>query len=147
MKEREDGLLEIHARLKAKRVDMGVKTFVRTPTKAATQDQLPCIFMLEETDVIISHSKRNGSGYPCQRALEVVLELAVGKETDIKELYREVRKVVFTERDSDPPVFNPKVTMKSFINENRTEGPTGYGLPDVVGMRLVLDLVYTDDGL
>ena len=146
MKEREDALLEIYARLKAKHVVMGVKTFKRTPTEGIKQENLPCIFMLEETDTVIEHSKRHASGYPCKRVLEVVLELAVGKETDIKSLYRSVRQTAFSEKDSEPPVFNPKVTSKSFINENRTEGPTGYGLPDVVGMRLVLDLVYMDYG-
>ena len=102
--------------------------------------------MSEETDSVLEHSKRNKTGYPAKRVLEVVLEIVVSDTTNIKQLYLDMRRVVFTERGSDPLVFNPVLAQNTFINENRTEGPTGYGLPDVLGMRLVLDLVYTDNG-
>ncbi len=145
MTNREDGLLEIYERLKANRSALGIKSFKRTPTSPATEENLPCIFMVEETDSVIEHSKRNKTGYPAKRVLEVALEIIVTRDTDIKQLYNDIRRVVFTERDSNPPVFTPILAQNVFINENRTEGPTGYGLPDVIGMRLVLDLVYTDE--
>lgn len=147
MKNREDALVEIYNRIKSKRVSLGIKTFKRTPTEPIVQENLPCIFMLEELDTVITHSKRNATGYPARRVLEVVLELVTDKDTNIKTLYRDLRSTIFTVQDSDPPVYTPKLANESFINENRTEGPTGYGLPDVLGMRLVLDLVYTDNGL
>jgi hypothetical protein len=99
--------------------------------------------MSEGRDNIIEHSKRNKTGYPARRVLEVDLTLIVAKGTDIKTLYNQVRKVVFTERVNG--TINPILAENIFINENRTEGPTGYGLPDVVGMVLTLDLVYTDN--
>lgn len=143
---RENGLQEIYERLKANRVALGVKSFKRTPTSPAVQEDLPCIFMFEETDNVVEHSKRNKTGYPAKRVLEVVLEVIATKEADVKQLHIDIRRVIFTELGSNPPVFSPIVAENTFINENRTEGPSGYGLPDVVGMRLVLDLVYTDNG-
>lgn len=143
---RDDALEEIYQRIKDNKDVLGLTTFKRTPTEPIDQDQLPCIFMMEGVDNIIEYSKRSKTGYPARRVLEVVLELAALSETDIKDLYRNLRSVVFTVRGSDPAEFNPIVATNAFISENRTEGPTGYGLPDTLGMRLVLDLVYTDKG-
>lgn len=142
---RENGLNEIYERIKANRIILGIKTFKRNPTRPITEEDLPCIFMLEGVDTVLAHSKRTNTGYPVKRALEVTLELVTQLDTDIKTLYTNVRRVVFTKRDSDPVQYSSVIAQNTFINENRTEGPTGYGLPDVLGMRLVLDLVYTDD--
>lgn len=146
MTNRENALLEIYERLKLNRESLGIITFKRIPTTPVTEEELPCIFMSEEADTVIEHSKRNKTGYPARRVLEVGIEIVVAKNSvDIKQLFMDVRRVVFTKRGSDPVEYNPILAENCFINENRTEGPTGYGLPDVVGMRLVLDLVYTDN--
>lgn len=139
---RENGLQEIYERLKANKTTLGIKTFKRTPTQPSTEADMPCIYMSEGRDNIIEHAKRNKSGYPARRVLEVDLTLIVAKGTDIKTLYNQMRRVVFTEQVNGE--INPVLAENTFINENRTEGPTGYGLPDVVGMVLTLDLIYTD---
>lgn len=148
---REEGLIEIYERIKARRDDIGLKTFKRTPTSPVREEMLPCVFMSEDVDNVIEHSKRNKTGYPARRVLEVDLEVIAVREADVKSLYLAVRRAVFMDRnaawtDNDPNSFNPIIAENTFINENRTEGPTGYGLPDVIGMRLVLDLVYVDKG-
>lgn len=145
MNNREDGLQEIYERLKANREALGIKTFRWTPTQPATEEELTCIFMSEEKDEILDKSKRNKTGYPARRVLEVVIEIIVLENVDVKSLFRNIRRVIFTERGTSPPVFTPIVAKNTFISENRTEGPTGYGLPGIKGMVLVLDLVYTDN--
>ena len=102
--------------------------------------------MLEGIDKITKLSARGNTGYPAQRVLEVVIELVTTEKTDIKALYKLVRSTVFSVKGSNPKVYNSRLVDDAFINENRTEGPIGYGLPDVLGMRLVLDLFYTDNG-
>lgn len=142
---RENGLLEIYERIKEDRTIIGLTSFKRTPTNPIQEEDMPCLFMLEGTDNIIKHSSRANTGFPVRRALEVTLELVTIKSTDIKSMYRKLRTSVFTSRTTG--VFNSRVAEDAFINESRTEGPTGYGLPDVLGMSLVLDLVYTDNDL
>lgn len=136
---REAGLVQIYDRIYTQRDTLGLKAFKRTPTIAVDESFLPCIFMMEGLDEVIEHSSRNQTGYPCRRALEVALELVTDGSADIKKLYTDVRTVIF---DGGVVVAD----NNTFIREIRTEGPTGYGLPDVLGMRLVLALVYTDDG-
>lgn len=143
---REDALIEIYERLKENRESIGIKTFKRTPTSPSDEEDLPCIFMSEESDNIIEYSKRNKTGYPARRALEVSIEIVASGDSNIKQLYMNTRRAVFAERGSNLTNFNPVLAHNTFINENRTEGPTGYGLPDILGMRLILDLVYTDNG-
>lgn len=151
MENRELGLLEIKARIKADRTSLGLSSFKRTPTDPLNSEDLPCVVMLEGTDNIFKRASRNKLGYPAQRDLEVIVELVVNKvdTPDIKALFRELRKTVFKVRNDNPdaePVYSPIIADDVFINENRTEGPVGYGLPDIKVMRLVLDLIYTDGG-
>ncbi|MCP3683859.1 MAG: hypothetical protein GY861_14335 [bacterium] len=148
MENREAGLLEIKARIAASRTTLGITSFKRTPTRPSTLKDLPCVFMLEGDDIILKRASRSKTGYPAKRALEVTIELVVNKKdtTDIKTLFLALRKTVFMVIGSDPQTFNPIVADGVFINENRTEGPMGYGLPDIKAMRLVLNLNYNDGG-
>ena len=144
---REDSLLEIYERIKVNKDLLGLVSFRRTPTEPVDAVNMPCVFMLEGADSIIEYSSRSSVGYPVRRTLEVTLELITTKDVDIKSKLRALRRAVFAERDSDPVAYNPRLLPKGrtgVINESRTEGPTGYGLQDVLGMNLVLDLVYTD---
>jgi hypothetical protein len=148
MNNREDSLLEIYERIKEKRISLGLTSFKRTPTEPIIEKDMPCLFMLEGPDNIIDRSGRSNIGYPVRRVLEVTLELVTTKDVDIKSKLRDLRKAVFTERGSNPAVYNPRLVptgQTGFIQENRTDGPTGYGLHDVLGMSLILDLIYTDD--
>jgi len=138
MQQREAALGVIYQRVKAQREALGLQSFIRTPTLPIDQSKLPCIYMDEGVDEVGEISSRYPAGYPSRRKMEVILEMVVSKGYDIKQLYRNVRNVVFTG--------GVNVADDSFIREIRTEGPTGYGLPDVIGMRLVLALFYTDDG-
>jgi len=135
---RENGLIKIYDRIYTAKDALGLKGFKRSPTKPIDEGYLPCIFMVEDVDEVIDTSSRGKFGYPMRRRLEVVLEIITDREYDVKELYRNVRSVVL----SDTPV----VADNTFIQEIRTEGPTGYGLPDVLGMRLVFNMFYTDTG-
>jgi len=152
MENRELGLLEIKARIKADRTSLGLKTFKRTPTDPLKSEDLPCVILLEGTDNIFKRASRNKLGYPAQRDLETIVELVVNKvdTPDIKALFLELRKTIFKVRnENDPnaePTYSSIIADDVFINENRTEGPVGYGLPDIKVMRLVLDLIYTDGG-
>ena len=139
MLRREEGLVEIHARLVAARDTIGLKGLKRSPTTPIDEKYLPCVFIIEDTDIIMKESGRSSHGYSTKRLLEVTLEMIASKESDIKLLYRVVRSAVF---EGGIIVAD----NNTFIREIRTEGPTGYGLPDVLGMRLVLALSYTDDG-
>lgn len=148
MNNREDALIEIYNRIKDKRLDLGLVSFKRTPTEPIDEPDLPCVFMLEGIDKIIDYSSRSNIGYPVKRSLEITIELVTTKSVDIKTKMRELRKIIFAERETDPFIYNPRLLPEGrvgFIQESRTEGPTGYGLKDILGMNLVLDLVYSDD--
>jgi hypothetical protein len=138
MQNREAGLQTIYDRIYQSRDTLGLKGFKRSPTRPIDEKYLPCVFMIEDVDEVIEISQRNTLGYPMRRQLEVVLEIVSDSSYDIKKLYREVRSVVLAG--------DPVVADNTFIREIRTEGPTGYGLPNMLGMRLVLSMFYTDEG-
>ncbi len=104
------------------------------PVKEHLLNLLPNI---EGVDVVIKENSRNPLGYPSRRQLEVILEIIVERGVDIRALYTGIRSVVLSDAT---------VAKNTFVMEIRTEGPSGYGLPDVSGMNLVLALTYTDNG-
>lgn len=137
MELREESIVEVVQRIKDARVALGLATCKRVPTSAITASNCPAILVIEGEDNIVKKASRTNSIYPARRNLELVLEIITILGYDIKKLYREVRSVILQ---------NPVVAENCFIEEIRTEGPNGYDLPDIQGMRLVLSLTYTDSG-
>jgi hypothetical protein len=146
---RELGLNEMYERIKLAKTSLGLVSFFRTPTRPSELGDLPCLFMIEGPDRIIKKSSRDNLGYPATRVLEVSFDYVLNKRgpLNIKSLYVDLRRAIFKVRNSDPVEYSSIIASNVFISENRTEGPTGYGLPDIEAMRLVIDLTYIDGGL
>lgn len=146
MIQREQGIQEIYERLKVAYVSIGLKAFRRNPTQRLRDEDFPYIILEEGTDQIVKSGNRANHGYPARRVCEIILEIGTNDDgaTDINALYSDVRKAVFTKRDTTPLEFSSILLKDVFIQENRTEGPTGVDVPDILVMRLILDLVYTD---
>ena len=137
MELREESIVEVEKRIKDARVALGLMTCKRSPTSAINSNHCPAVIIVEGPDNIIKKSSRGTSIYPARRGLELVLEIVTTLGYDVKKLYRDVRSVVLQ---------NPVVADNCYIEEIRTEGPDGYDLPDIQGMRLILLLTYTDQG-
>jgi len=134
---REISVIEIEKRVKDNKVLLSITTCRRMPGPAITSAHCPAVLIVEGEDNVVKTTNRNQSIYPARRQVEIILEIITTISYDIKKLYRDVRSVV---------VSNAVVADNCFIAEIRTEGPNGYDLPDIKGMRLVLLLTYTDFG-
>lgn len=137
MQLREDSIVEVERRIKEAREALGLTTCKRVPTSAITSAHCPAVLLVEGEDVILKKSSRGVQIYPARRNLELILEIITLIGYDVKKLYRDVRSIVFV---------NPVVADNCIIEEIRTEGPSGYDLPDIKGMRMVISLTYTDFG-
>lgn len=147
MKKRVLALAEIKRRIAAAKTALGIKTFrhnVRTPI---LKEDLVALLVFDGIDEIVEKSARNATGYPQKRIMEVALEIIhlADPAVSIYQRYNDLRAVVLV----DPwPVKleNGSPDGMTMLSELRAEGPSGYGLPDVEGIRLILGLSYTDDG-
>jgi hypothetical protein len=137
MELRETCIEVIKGIIKDNKEQLGVVTCKRAPTNSITSSITPAIIIIEGDDVVLKKTSRGIKIYPVKRNLELILEIITVLGYDIKKLYRHVRSVVLQ---------NPIVADDCYIEEIRAEGPHGYELPDVKGMRLVLSLMYTDNG-
>lgn len=148
MENRELALQDIYQRLK-KQYDAGkllVNTFQRTPTVPVKEEDLPAIFLLEDDDEVVKPSARNEFGYPATRKLEITIEVIIKTvdDADETETIGYMAKLVRASILKDGAhLANSKTTA---IREVRTEGPTGYGLPGVIGLKLVFEIIYDDAG-
>lgn len=136
---RNQGIAVLKQRLKDSKDSLGLKTFAETPgaTIDPTSDTLPAIILIKGPDSVDKRSSRRSS-YPARRIFEVTLEMVTPLEYDIESWYRSVRTVVL---ESDGRLLNGV-----YIEESRAEGPSGYDIPGIQGMRLVLSMVYIDSG-
>ena len=140
MSKKIDAAKEIKRRVAEIRVAAGLKTFVETPTEQAKIEQLPLCNMVYGVDKIIKRSTRSASpsraGVPNVRSAEIILELIAPKSANVSSICDKVRDAVLV--DIHPISGDPS----TYIEEDRTEGPVGYGLPNVEAMILVFNLIY-----
>jgi len=137
MELREASIVEVEKRIKDAKVQLGIVTCKRMPGAAINASFCPAVLIVEMEDAVVKKASRGKAIYPAVRNLELVLEIITALDFNIKKLYRDVRSVV---------LLNPIVADNCIIEEIRAEGPSGYELPDIQGMRLVLSLLYTDNG-
>jgi len=138
MEIRENCIVALHNIVKTNAVALGLKRIDRNPSVPVTDVQIPCLFIIEGVDIIKEKSKRNNLGYPAKRQLELTFEIVADATTNIKTLYRNLRDYLLT--DTSP-------VDDSYIEEVRTEGPFSYGIPKLLGMRLIISVYYIDNGV
>lgn len=142
MSKKIDAAKEMKSRIAEIRVDAGLKTFIEVPTEAAKIEQLPVCNMVYGVDRIIKRSSRSASpsraGMPNMRSAEIMFELVAPKSANVVEICKKVRDAVLA--DIHPIVGDPS----TYIEEERTEGPVGYGLPNVDAIILVINLIYPE---
>lgn len=116
---------------------LGLNRFKDSPTYSLNDP--PILIMLEGEDPVIKASKRSDVIYPCMREVEIILELIVNETvSDVRSLLRVLRNIVFT---------GGVVLLEGvFIREIMAVGPIGYGVPEILGMKLILGMLYTDNG-
>jgi hypothetical protein len=135
---------EIYNRIKTNRVAIGLKSFKKVATTQAKIEEAPICFMSYGEDAIIKRSSRSISPFGCTRSLEIFLEFVCHEDVNIEEICAKIRTYVL----SDPnPIYSLTgvVDKTTYMMEDRTEGPKGYGLPEVQAMILVIILVYVDE--
>lgn len=149
MIKKELACLEFKARCELLREELGLASFQRNPTVPANEGELPCIYLLEGSDVIYSYPARSGKSYPAKRLAEITVALIMpdfigGVKTDIKTTYRAIRSGIT--KNIYPVSIDGVIDRTTYFREGRTDGPEGYGLPDILSMRLTLELFYIDEG-
>jgi hypothetical protein len=133
---------EIKRRISTIRVSAGLKTFCEVPTEQAKVEQLPLCNMVYGVDKIVKRSTRSASpsraGMPNVRSAEIMLELIAPKSSNVVEIAKKVRDAVLSDIH---PITNDSLT---YMEEDRTEGPVGYGLPNIEAIILVIILIYPE---
>lgn len=133
---------EIKRRIAEIRVAIGLKSFQEVPTETAKVEQLPLCNLVYGVDRIIKRSGRSASpsraGIPSIRSSEIILELIAPKSANVVEMAKSIRDVLL---ENIHPITGDNST---YIEEDRTEGPVGYGLPNVEAIILIINLIYPE---
>lgn len=142
---KDESIIEIKRRIYVQRATIGLNKFRYAPTTPIELDDCPACVMIEGIDDIIKRSSRTTpttNGYT--RLAEIIIEVIAEKDANgmpetIKSIFRQVKSAVL---ENIHPV--PEQKQSVFMQEARTEGPMGYGIPNALIMRLVLELMYQD---
>jgi hypothetical protein len=150
---REISLEEIESRLIRDKEILGLASMNRNNNNPINKTNVPAIYMFEGRDVIENYTQRNVLGYPLRRHLEINIEIVAKtdrKAKGVKALLNLVRRSVFCDRTGEGEDIvwtpNPIVAQNSLIRELRIKGPGTYEVPELVGIKLVVGLWYTDNG-
>lgn len=150
---REIALETIEGRIVRDREMLGLIGVHRNNNNPINKKSVPAIYIFEGRDVVEKYTQRDPLGYPLRRHLEINIEIVAKsdrKAKGVKELLNLVRRSVFCDRtgEGDDIVWtpNPNVANNSLIRELRIKGPGTYEVPELVGIKLVVGLWYTDKG-
>lgn len=150
---RTDSLLEIKRRIERDRDILGLKAFMWNSNNPINKSTVPAIYMFEGRDTIEKYNQSSALGYPARRHLEINIEVVTKSDKNahgIKTLLQLTKRSVFCNRatDGENYIWTPEVVVakNSFIKELRTKGPGTYEIPELVGIKLVIGLWYTDNG-
>ena len=150
---RTEALETIKARFVRDRELLGLKNFEWNSNNPISKVNVPSVYMFEGRDEIEKHDQRSVLGYPARRNLEINIEIVAKNDrhaAGVKALLQQVKRTIFCDRtgSGDDIVWtpNPIVAKNSFIRELRIKGPGTYEVPELVGIKLVVGLWYTDLG-
>lgn len=150
---RTQSLETIKGRFQRDRTILGLKTFNWNTNSPMDKTNVPSVYMFEGRDVIQKYHQGDKLGYPARRHLEINIEIVTQMNrnaSDVKDLLQKVKRTVFCDRTGEDsnPVWtpNPVVAQNAFIKELRIKGPGLYKVPELVGIKLVVGLWYTDNG-
>lgn len=135
---RENGLIEVENRLLPLMGTYPLVYFQRSPARTVGVDDMPCLLILEQDDEIIKRTSRTNIGYPVYRTLEVIVEVWDLESGDVRDLRDQVVGLLF--------VNDGVLSEGTIVRETKTLGPFNLGIPDVLGMRLVCNMSYQDEG-
>ena len=133
---RENTLLDIMSKLVPLQTAGTIKTLDRNPIGKITAEEMDAVYLFEGQDNIIQNVKRDVLG-PQQRNLSLVAELWVYQpdislqSNQLRNLYNEVRKAI---------LLNTGLFERSLTSVYTT------AVPGVLGVGLVMDLKYINDG-
>lgn len=152
---REEALVIIKERLKRDRDVLGIVSIERNSNTPISKTNVPAIYIFEGRDIITKYQNKTPLGYPVIRNLEINIEIVAKRDREskgIKDLLKKIRKSIFCERTGEDGsyVYIPSHILVdkgyAIIKELRVKGPGTYEVPELVGIKLVIGLQYTDFG-
>jgi len=145
---RELGITEVKNRIIRDKDVLGVNSIWRNSNSPIDKLELNAIYIIEGKDIITEHASRSFLGYPARRMLELEIEMIAKNDRDgkaIKTLYQLTRKAILCDLVDDVYVPNPVVAENTIIRELRTYGPNLYQVPELIGIKMILSLLYMDE--
>jgi len=133
------GLNEVETRCRPLYNTVPLKNLLRLPDRIVDSADMPCVLIMEGDDVITKRSTGNYLGYPCSRVSNVIIECWDLSSGNVRNIKDEVLRVVLAEKGV--------LLQGVLIREQKTIGPFNLGIPKILGMRIVFELSYIDNGL
>lgn len=119
-----------------------LKHFELTPIESINAAMMPCVLLLEGSDVIKKRSTRSHVGYPLTRAFSLWGEVWVhgtNAREKVLAMYREFRKAAIPSTGRLP--------SGAAIQESELLGPFAETHEGSLGMRITMDIIYEDNNL
>jgi len=106
-----------------------------TPVDPIGVNSMPAVLLFEDEDSIIKRATRSNLGFPLIRTLSLMIEVWDLNKDKVKKLYKSIRKGALG---------NGGFLSGATVTETKTVGPYSSGRDGTMGIRLVLEITYTE---
>lgn len=148
MKKRKQAIDVLINRFREHQDDLSIKTLKLNPNTEIYDADMPALVLTNGIDIVIKETARNIRGIPMIRSFTLMAELIINRKNTDLDLIQSVCLMRDILLDQPYPLFldDGKPDRTTYFRELGIEGPYSYRVAYIEGVKLMIGLIYEDNG-
>ena len=148
MKKRNQSVDVLINRFREHQDDLGIKTLKLNPNTEIYDADMPALVLTNGIDIVLKETARNIRGIPMIRSFTLMAELIINKKNTDMDLIQAVclMRDILLEQPYPLTLDDGRPDRTTYFRELGIEGPYSYRVAYIEGVKLMIGLIYEDNG-
>lgn len=148
MKKRNQSVDVLINRFREHQDDLGIKTLKLNPNTEIYDADMPALVLTNGIDIVLKETARNIRGIPMIRSFTLMAELIINRKNTNMDLIQAVclMRDILLEQPYPLTLDDGRPDRTTYFRELGIEGPYSYRVAYIEGVKLMIGLIYEDNG-
>ena len=148
MKKRSQSVDVLINRFREHQDDLGIKTLKLNPNTEIYDADMPALVLTNGIDIVLKETARNIRGIPMIRSFTLMAELIINRKNTDMDLIQAVclMRDILLEQPYPLTLDDGRPDRTTYFRELGIEGPYSYRVAYIEGVKLMIGLIYEDNG-
>lgn len=148
MKKRSQSVDVLINRFREHQDDLGIKTLKLNPNTEIYDADMPALVLTNGIDIVLKETARNIRGIPMIRSFTLMAELIINRKNTNMDLIQAVclMRDILLEQPYPLTLDDGRPDRTTYFRELGIEGPYSYRVAYIEGVKLMIGLIYEDNG-